>query len=367
MEDQSVEATVPQAGLFVQIEEFKESESAIHPMALKKQGDSSKLRDMLTDAETRWLGMTKSTYRVLFIDDRHGQKYALKIFPRGMNHLKAEKDFKHESGMHIQALMVSGGADPFFVLAVEMGCGPLPITLSSGETVQEYNYLLTNRLDKGTLLALLMKANHNNGIGQWFKLSIQLQRLLIKQLCSAVFYLHTGYGLAHLDIKPDNLVFNDANQLALIDLGHTEKIGASIHHATGTAMYRPREVETGATYQVAPADIYSLAMTILVIMIQDLPFGKVDRQTLNRIYTRSGTRESFFRILYGSFRNVDERHPAEVQELLYRCLNPNPADRPSIHEFQECAWIVDAPDTLDANLAHELNHLMGLQTHPKDQ
>jgi hypothetical protein len=54
-------------------------------MALKKQSDSSKLRDMLTDAETRWSGMTKSTYRVLFIDDSHGEKFALKIFPRGMN------------------------------------------------------------------------------------------------------------------------------------------------------------------------------------------------------------------------------------------------------------------------------------------
>jgi hypothetical protein len=74
--------------------------------------------------------------------------------------------------MHIEALEENDVADSFIVLAVEMGCGPLPITLSSGETVQEYNYLLTNRLDKGTLLALLMKANHNNGIGQWFKLSI---------------------------------------------------------------------------------------------------------------------------------------------------------------------------------------------------
>lgn len=74
--------------------------------------------------------------------------------------------------MHIEALMENDVTDSFIVLAVEMGCGPLPITLSSGETVQEYNYLLTNRLDKGTLLALLMKANHNNGIGQWFKLSI---------------------------------------------------------------------------------------------------------------------------------------------------------------------------------------------------
>jgi serine/threonine protein kinase len=187
---------------------------------------------------------------------------------------------------------------------------------------------------------------------------------LIKQLCSAVFYFHTEYRLAHLDIKPDNLVFNDSNQLALIDLGHTEKIGAKINHATGTSKYRPEEIETGAAYQVAPADIYGLAMTILVIMIQDLPFGKVSRATLNRLYTASGTRASFFRILYGSFRDVDERHPEEVQELLYRCLNPNPAERPGIHDFLDCAWIVDAPETLDANLTHEFNTIMGLKPHP---
>ena len=54
-----------------------------------------------------------------------------------------------------------------------------------------------------------MKANHNNGLGMWFKLSIRLERYLIKQLCSAVFYLHTCYHLAHADIKPDNLVFTD--------------------------------------------------------------------------------------------------------------------------------------------------------------
>lgn len=66
-----------------------------------------------------------------------------------------------------------------------------------------------------------MKANHNNGNNSWFKLSIQMQRSLIKQLCSAVFYVHADYQLAHLDIKPDNLVFDDNGRLALIDLGHT--------------------------------------------------------------------------------------------------------------------------------------------------
>jgi hypothetical protein len=90
----------------------------------------------------------------------------------------------------------------------------------------------------------------------------------------------------------------------------------------------------------------------------------MSRETLNRIYTRSGSRERFFRTLYGSFSDVDEGHPVEVQELLYRCLNPIPEERPRIHEFLDCAWIVDAPD---ADLTHELNQVMGLKPHPKDQ
>jgi len=74
--------------------------------------------------------------------------------------------------MHIEALEENDVADSFIVLAVEMGCGPLPITLPSGLTVFEYNYIMTPLLDKGTLLTLLMKANHNNGSGRRFVINV---------------------------------------------------------------------------------------------------------------------------------------------------------------------------------------------------
>jgi hypothetical protein len=45
--------------------------------------------------------------------------------------------------MNSKAFEVNGGKDSFLVLAKEMGCGPLPITLSSGKTIIEYNYILT--------------------------------------------------------------------------------------------------------------------------------------------------------------------------------------------------------------------------------
>lgn len=188
-------------------------------------------------------------------------------------------------------------------------------------------------------------------------------------MCSAVFYVHTDYRLTHSDIKPDNLVFNDSYQLALIDLGHTQKFDATISHDTGTRNYRPLEIESGNAYKVAPADIYGLATTILVIMFQDLAFGKVNQETFNSIYANSGTKERFFTILYKSFREgVDERHPEDILELLFRCLNPVPEMRPTIFEFMQCAWIVDAPEALDEMLTQELSYLMTiLEPHPHDQ
>jgi len=78
--------------------------------------------------------------------------------------------------------------------------------------------------------------------------------------------LHTQDLIAHGDIKPDNLIVTDELSLALIDLGHSEKFSAKITKSTGTPNYRPREVGTYRPYRLAYADIYALAVTLLVIM-----------------------------------------------------------------------------------------------------
>lgn len=66
--------------------------------------------------------------------------------------------------------------DRVVVCALEWGAWEFPITLHSGENVTEYNYILTKRVKQGTLLAFLMRANHNNRTGMWKKLSVKLQR-----------------------------------------------------------------------------------------------------------------------------------------------------------------------------------------------
>jgi len=112
-----------------------------------------------------------------------------------------------------------------------------------------------------------MRSNHNNGNGLCLKLSNNLQRYLSRQACNAIFILHTRDGLAHGDIKPDNIVVTDDYKLALIDLGYSENYLALVKGKTGTEDYRPKEVEANLPYRLAHADIYSLAVTLLVIMI----------------------------------------------------------------------------------------------------
>ena len=158
----------------------------------------------------------------------------MKIFPSGPFCQKEDADYRHESECHRVALENDNLSQDYLVLAIERGRGEIPIILPSGEQIVYYNYLMTPMHSKGSLLALLMRANHNNKIGSWYKLSLRLQRYLARQLCASVFYLHTQDGLAHGDIKPDNIVIADDYKLALIDLGHTEQYLASVSHATGT-------------------------------------------------------------------------------------------------------------------------------------
>lgn len=55
-------------------------------------------------------------------------------------------------------------------------------------------------------------------------------------------FMHRVNNLAHLDIKPDNIVLTDAYTLAFIDFGHTNTRDADLDVVVGTDSYMPPEV-----------------------------------------------------------------------------------------------------------------------------
>jgi serine/threonine protein kinase len=66
--------------------------------------------------------------------------------------------------------------------------------------------------------------------------------------------------------------------LTFIDLGDCESVDTWVHHSTGTPVYAASEIaNTKVGYSIEKADIYALGITMMVILFQDLPFGRIDR------------------------------------------------------------------------------------------
>ena len=53
-------------------------------------------------------------------------------------------------------------------------------------------------------------------------------------IVNALEFLHNEVGLGHLDLKPDNIVFNNEFAPVLIDFAHANKVRTPTLACTGT-------------------------------------------------------------------------------------------------------------------------------------
>lgn len=108
-------------------------------------------------------------------------------------------------------------------------------------------------------------------------LQIRLTRLF-EQLCQALGYLH-DLGYVHRDVKPDNILFNKASELRLIDFSLTTRTAGAMSKLIGgnrNAIQGTRTYISPETILKAPpapqSDIYSLGITLFEILTGDPPF-----------------------------------------------------------------------------------------------
>lgn len=110
---------------------------------------------------------------------------------------------------------------------------------------------------------------------------------IFTQLVSAISYCH-HVGIAHRDIKPDNILFDFRGRLKLADFGSAEWFGLNCESRTmsgivGTPYYVAPEVLMGRDYN-EKVDVWS-AGVILYIMLCGVPpfFGETPAETFEAV------------------------------------------------------------------------------------
>jgi serine/threonine protein kinase len=139
---------------------------------------------------------------------------------------------------------------------------------------------------------------------------------IFQQVLSAVAYLHAR-GIAHLDIKPDNILLGENDQAKLADFGCCQAPPKGRDRQTiGTLVYAAPEMLTAERIDNRPADIWSLGLLFFTLETGALPFFPGDEASLRR-QIMSGTLQ--FNLLL----------PNYVMDIVERCCVLNADSRPT--------------------------------------
>jgi serine/threonine protein kinase len=148
-------------------------------------------------------------------------------------------------------------------------------------------------------------------------------------------------GIAHLDIKPDNLLLNEDFQIKISDFDTCfDEESDVLVSSPGTEGYRAPEILTKSCSDMKQADTYSLGITLFVFMSGLLPYPekKNDMTSYTLWKLASGGDSSFFSV-HNKITHNDVNYSQEFQDLFFQMIAINPRRRPTLNEVKNHPWM----------------------------
>jgi serine/threonine protein kinase len=163
-------------------------------------------------------------------------------------------------------------------------------------------------------------------------------RVIFRQLIEGLEACHIS-GVAHRDLKTENIMMNKDWVLKIADFGYATlmagKMGDGLlHTCLGTLSYAAPEILNRKPYSGACADLFSCGVILFVLVTGKLPFGKAvvfDNYYKNFI---KNDYEAFWKMMSPKIEKVSD----EFKNLINLLLSFEPSQRPSMSEIKNHPW-----------------------------
>ncbi|CCW64280.1 unnamed protein product [Phytomonas sp. EM1] len=182
-----------------------------------------------------------------------------------------------------------------------------------------------------------------------------------RQILRGVAYLHSK-GIAHHDLKGDNLLVEPSGTLKLADFGtaqeiHAKKRGRKI---AGTAYFIAPEVVTQGASSFE-SDIWSVGCCVIEMLTGVAPLSHLATKYSVMMMLAESSDD-----LFKHYIPKDHNWSLDVVDFLMQCLQWDPAKRPSAEQLLNHPWLMQAPADVNPpdTCATDGSHILTLMCKP---
>ena len=180
-----------------------------------------------------------------------------------------------------------------------------------------------------THLFLILEYCSNGDVAEYIKHNGPIKdqtKLLrfISMMLNSLEYLET-INIAHNDVKPSNFLIDQHGRIKLTDFGIAKKIkeeGELCKDFRGSLFYLAPEVVSFRSYNPLKAQIWSFGATVYFLAAGHCPFRGSDMSSIIRLIQLHNCKYPKYLTPF-------------IKELIQKCLNPNPMERPTFSELKK--------------------------------
>jgi len=175
-----------------------------------------------------------------------------------------------------------------------------------------------------------------------------------KQLIDGVNYLHS-LGVAHCDIKPENILIKNISHLKIIDFGTSEIFKYPYTPDTikksrgikGSKPYIAPEQFQRSEYDPRASDIWSCAIVYIASLFDELPWRVASLEDFDFLRWKKERRNDLIRHI-----------PDGPRQLITQMLNPDPDKRITMEQIYENEWFANIKTCISGEVqCHDKRHL----------
>lgn len=176
-------------------------------------------------------------------------------------------------------------------------------------------------------------ATWTNSYGEEVKWDLTKKLTCIAGTAFGIAYLHK-MGIIHRDLKPENILLDEDMRPHIADFGLSVMLpsgsDAIERHFTltgdvGTPLYMAPEVMLDPHYN-GQADVYAFAMILLELMTNKQPWEGMNMSNYHMIAST---------VVQGHRPDIPAYVPPRIRELIQKCWQPCPDDRPTMAQVCE--------------------------------